>query len=54
MEQINLSENKIGNIRDIKLPKENLRLDCIPDNIYIMNATHPDNFYSNEENLWLK
>ena len=42
--QCETKEPKLGNITDIEILKENLRVNCIPENIAEMDAAHYEGF----------
>ena len=53
-EQCVSKELKFGNISDIALLKENLNINCIPENIVSMDATHYEDFLLERRKLMAK
>jgi hypothetical protein len=47
-------EMKFGNISEISLLKENLKKNCIPENVVTMNATHYEDFLLERRKLMAK
>ena len=42
--QCETKDPKLGNITDIEILKENLRVNCIPENIFDMDFSHYEDF----------
>lgn len=53
-EQCDSKEMKFGNITDINLLKENLNINCIPENIISMNVDHYEDFLLERRKLMAK
>jgi hypothetical protein len=53
-DQCSSKELKFGNITDIKILKENLSTNCIPDNIVSMNISHYEDFLLERRKLMAK
>ncbi|MDR3119357.1 MAG: DUF262 domain-containing protein [Mediterranea sp.] len=53
-DQCSSKEMKFGNITDIKLLKENLNTNCIPDNIVSMDISHYEDFLLERRKLMAK
>jgi len=52
--QCETKEPKLGNITDIEILKENLRVNCIPENIAEMDAGHYEDFLKERRKLMAK
>lgn len=53
-DQCESKKMKYGNISDLALLKENLRINCIPENILTMDATHYEDFLLERRKLMAK
>ena len=52
--QCETKDPKLGNITDIEILKENLRVNCIPENIAEMDASHYEDFLKERRKLMAK
>ena len=53
-EQCVSKEMKFGNITDLNLLKKNLIINCIPENIVLMNVSHYEDFLLERRKLMAK